>query len=431
MAVDWSALSDWRQALNWENKVVSKEDVYQKDNKFIARVLNPPTQATPKELAGALGIVIGAKLSEDIWKFRGRIDPKTVPNSPHAFLPDPCDPTFADNPEKLMRLVALHTTFYSVGIRNFNKVKENDQVKVALRPGKGPNTPFDLQIGYGLKKVNTPGIVDWLKRLGDDEEGCEPLKNLDFGGGDSDLARESKRTPRAPGTRGASPGSGGGKSYEDYLDDSVCDEDYEEFWIIHPLGSPTWISSYFPEKRGSGIHAGLDLVSEEGTPIYAPADGTVVTWGWNGRCGLNVPNPCKKGQNGGNGIYIQHGTVNGKVYQTESMHLAGYADGISYGVDVKRGDIIGYVGMTGNTSGGHDHFQLRVDGRLVDPLPYIKRMEKCPSPAVLAAQEDYHRNQEERCAGNGGTWIRAEKKCDTGETAATATVEISTDVEGS
>jgi len=190
MAIDWSSLVDWRQALNWRNKVESDEDVYQKDNEFTAQVLTPLIQATPKELAGALGIVIGTKRSEDIWKFKGRI---RGANSPHAFLPDPCDPAFADDPKLLARLVALHTTFYGVGIKDFDEVELNDQVKVALRPGKGPNTPFDLQIGQGLKKVNTPGIVDWIKKLGDGEDKCEPLTELDWSGA-------STTNPSGPGS---------------------------------------------------------------------------------------------------------------------------------------------------------------------------------------------------------------------------------------
>jgi|10_taG_2_1085330.scaffolds.fasta_scaffold02035_5 hypothetical protein len=204
--VDWTALTDWRQALNWRSKVKSDEDVYQKSDQFTAKVLIPPKQATPKELAGALGIVIGDALSEDIWKFKGRI---VGANSPHIFLPDPCDAALSIRPEILARLVALHTTFYGIGIKDFGKVKENDLVLVVLRPGKGPGTPFDLQIGQGLKKINTPGVVDWLKKLGDGEDKCLPLTELDWSSAQSAAAfRENRQVSSAFVNRPASDLSG-------------------------------------------------------------------------------------------------------------------------------------------------------------------------------------------------------------------------------
>lgn len=102
--------------------------------------------------------------------------------------------------------------------------------------------------------------------------------------------------------------------------------------------------------RWGTMHRGIDIGAPSGTPIYAAAGGTVFYAGWMGGYG--------------NLILIDHG--DGRV--TAYAHQSSLA--VSGG-QVGRGQIIGYVGSTGDSTGPHLHFELRVDGTAVDPLPYL------------------------------------------------------------
>ena len=97
------------------------------------------------------------------------------------------------------------------------------------------------------------------------------------------------------------------------------------------------------------MHEGLDLLANIGTPIHAAADGTVIGAGPNGGYG--------------NWISLSHGDHLTTVYG----HLSRFAPGMETGAAVSRGDVIGYVGSTGRSTGAHLHFELLVDKRPVDP----------------------------------------------------------------
>ncbi len=120
---------------------------------------------------------------------------------------------------------------------------------------------------------------------------------------------------------------------------------------IHPI---------FKTRR---LHTGVDLAARTGTPIYAAGDGTISYYKW---------------QSGyGNKIEIQH--VNG--YETAYGHLSRFVDGLGVGSRVRQGQVIGYVGSTGQSTGPHLHFEILINGNLVDPLSV-----KLPKDNVLAAQ---------------------------------------------
>ena len=110
-------------------------------------------------------------------------------------------------------------------------------------------------------------------------------------------------------------------------------------WRIHP------IYGY------RSLHDGIDVGAACGTPIRAVADGTVLeeyfqtAWG--------------------NRIIIDHGFRRGVGLATISNHLSGYAVGT--GARVRRGDVIGYVGTTGWSTGCHLHFTVLQNGTAVDP----------------------------------------------------------------
>jgi murein DD-endopeptidase MepM/ murein hydrolase activator NlpD len=106
-----------------------------------------------------------------------------------------------------------------------------------------------------------------------------------------------------------------------------------------------------PFTRQPGQHNAIDISSAVGQPVRAPADGIVVKAEWaNGY---------------GNVIYISHGYG----YSTRYGHLHGFA--VKPGAKVKRGDVIGYVGSTGRSTGPHLHYEVRVNNTPVNPLEYI------------------------------------------------------------
>lgn len=100
----------------------------------------------------------------------------------------------------------------------------------------------------------------------------------------------------------------------------------------------------------SRMHAGIDFAAPTGTPIYAAGDGTVAVAGWN--------------RGYGNYVRIRH---NGTT-QTAYGHLSRFASGISAGVRVQQGQVIGYVGSTGLATGSHLHYEVLVNGSQVNPL---------------------------------------------------------------
>ena len=108
-----------------------------------------------------------------------------------------------------------------------------------------------------------------------------------------------------------------------------------------------------PFQGRAAMHAGIDLSGPAGTPIYATADGTVSDAGWN---------------SGGYGnlIKIDHG----RGIETRYGHLSKI--GVFPGQRVKRGDVIGRMGSTGRSTGNHLHYEVRIEGRAVNPIPFMK-----------------------------------------------------------
>jgi len=110
-----------------------------------------------------------------------------------------------------------------------------------------------------------------------------------------------------------------------------------EFWW------PTsgWISSIWGEDRGDHYHSGIDIAANSGTPIYAACKGTIVYRGWYSGYGY-----CIDIKHEGNWV-------------TRYAHQSSFASGLSVGSWVVRGQVIGYVGSTGNSTGPHLHFEIR------------------------------------------------------------------------
>lgn len=111
-------------------------------------------------------------------------------------------------------------------------------------------------------------------------------------------------------------------------------------------------------------HQGVDYAAPRGTPIKATGDGKVELAGTKGGYG--------------NTIIIQHSNV----YKTLYGHMQGFAKGIKNGSSVKQGQIIGYIGTTGLSTGPHLHYEFQVNGAHVDPLG-----QKLPMAEPIAKSE--------------------------------------------
>ncbi len=117
-----------------------------------------------------------------------------------------------------------------------------------------------------------------------------------------------------------------------------------------------WLSSHFgmrtdPITGQPDFHPGLDISADRGTPIHATADGTVTFAAFN--------------DSYGNCIEVSHGYG----ISTRFGHLSRFA--VSAGDQVKRGDVIGYVGNTGRSTGAHLHYEILLNGQAVNPLKFL------------------------------------------------------------
>jgi murein DD-endopeptidase MepM/ murein hydrolase activator NlpD len=122
-------------------------------------------------------------------------------------------------------------------------------------------------------------------------------------------------------------------------------------WPAHGWLSSTVGSRRDPIHGGRDFHQGLDISADRGSPVYATADGTIASAGYESGYG--------------NLIVITHEYG----LETRYGHLSKYL--VKAGAKVKRGDIIGLVGSTGRSTGSHLHYEVRVNDRLLNPLQLL------------------------------------------------------------
>lgn len=113
----------------------------------------------------------------------------------------------------------------------------------------------------------------------------------------------------------------------------------------------------------SGHHPGIDYAAPTGTPIHATADGTIDQIGW------------KNGY--GNTIVIKHHSKISTLY----AHQSRFAEGLSVGSKVSQGQLIGYVGSTGWSTGAHLHYEFRIADKPIDPLTAVAMPQAMPMNA--------------------------------------------------
>ena len=108
-----------------------------------------------------------------------------------------------------------------------------------------------------------------------------------------------------------------------------------------------------PFRGGAARHQGIDLAAPIGTPIYATADGVISEAGYN---------------SGGYGNLIK--VDHGRGIETRYGHLSSIL--VRAGDRITRGQLIGRMGSTGRSTGSHLHYEVRIDGRAVNPIPFMK-----------------------------------------------------------
>ncbi len=123
---------------------------------------------------------------------------------------------------------------------------------------------------------------------------------------------------------------------------------------IWPIQGP--ITSYYGYRNisvgGNTFHAGIDISAKTGTPIQAAQSGTVSRSGWGGGYGYVV--------------YVDHSDGS----QTRYAHMSNM--NVDVGASVSQGQVIGWVGSTGASTGPHLHFEIRQAGNSIDPLTYLR-----------------------------------------------------------
>ncbi len=138
----------------------------------------------------------------------------------------------------------------------------------------------------------------------------------------------------------------------DYYDESG--KSAKKFLVRKPVMAGIMRSGFgirrHPILGYTKMHTGVDWAAPSGTPIYASGNGTIEKEGWES----------------GYGKYIRIRHNNG--YETAYGHMSAYARGVEEGKRVRQGQVIGFVGSTGLSTGSHLHYEILVNGRFVDPM---------------------------------------------------------------
>lgn len=156
----------------------------------------------------------------------------------------------------------------------------------------------------------------------------------------------------------------------------------ESFLLARPV-KVARISSRFSKRRFHPIlkkwkaHLGVDYAARRGTPVVAAGSGTLIHVARLGSYGKLIKIRHKDG------------------YETRYAHLKGYRRGMRRGKKVKKGQTIGYVGTTGRSTGPHLHFELRKNGRAINPAKRVqlttKKLKKKAKKAFLKLSSDYNK----------------------------------------
>ena len=130
------------------------------------------------------------------------------------------------------------------------------------------------------------------------------------------------------------------------------------------ITSPFTESRFHPILRTNMPHIGVDFAAQRGTPVRSVGDGIIAEAGWNGSYGKAID--------------IKHDST----YSSRYAHLDSFAEGIQPGVSITKGQVIGFVGSTGRSTGPHLHFELYKDQQYINPLSIDFPAEDHLEPAL-------------------------------------------------
>ena len=162
----------------------------------------------------------------------------------------------------------------------------------------------------------------------------------------------------------------------DYFDEEG--KSLKKFLLRKPIADGEMRSGfgmrYHPIMRYSKMHTGVDWANRIGTPILAAGNGTVLEAGWSSGYGKHT--------------VIQH--ANG--YVTTYSHQSNFAKGVVPGAKVRQGQVIGYLGSTGLSTGPHLHYEVKVNGNFVNPMKIrVPRGRELQGPVLT----EYKRQRDE------------------------------------
>jgi murein DD-endopeptidase MepM/ murein hydrolase activator NlpD len=315
--------------------------------------------------------------ADAVTKALEQLDRKTT-NSGRAVLAS----QGADKPKRLVTLqlysakslaVELHRgADGSYGFKLAPNATENDDERVSslpsTSPAAGPGSRSVVAGSVGLVKVSaSSGLATSLASTGASSATLKELSEALAGFTNAKVEVWKGRTvDGAPRLLAAAIGEGSAKrSFWWFAPPNEPEGWFDENGrrlggtaLAEPSGgarisSPFGIRRYYGRSSGGGFHNGIDFEGKTGMPIYAAADGTINHQGWYFNYGRTVK--------------ISHADNFESLY----AHMSRFADGMGPGSRVKKGDLIGYVGSTGRSTGPHLHFSVIVNGQFVDPQPYI------------------------------------------------------------
>lgn len=331
--IDFSTFTDPSTASDLYSNSIRRAfsyDSYGNKTKFRAVVLTNPIPVSPSDLQYFTGTP-ESKTSKkfDRYVYRARI---LGANSPHEFLPNPCDATYAIDPDQALKVIEMHTLFISDV--EFGTAESLPRINTVVEVELEKNTfGYNLQYGKHIKvsynddkpSTSTSVSCDSIKSIMDSATGIVTI-------GDNLTDR--------------------GVSYTQHFDENAQP-------ILQPAQGR--ISSQFgnrihPIRKTLQFHAGVDIANAQGTPILAALAGKVI----------KAKGGCKKGdggcgdKGGGNEIKLEHSDGS----TTRYLHL--YELKVAKGDTVTKGQEIALMGTTGGSTGPHLHFEYK-KGKLLNP----------------------------------------------------------------
>jgi murein DD-endopeptidase MepM/ murein hydrolase activator NlpD len=181
-------------------------------------------------------------------------------------------------------------------------------------------------------------------------------------------------------------------------DDSVVDyydetgKSAKKFLVRKPVNSAIMRSGFggrrHPILGYVKMHTGVDWAAPYGTPIFASGNGVVEKVGWEG----------------GYGKYVRLKHNNG--YETAYGHMSAFAKGMEVGKRVRQGQVIGFIGSTGMSTGAHVHYEILVNGRFVDPMRVkLPRGRSLEGPILASFEKERDRIDAQMSSRNGSRVI--------------------------